>query len=110
MGTDPTKAARHPAASQERRIVILDTILATGDTILKLCDELSDIGGPERYITVLCCYASPQALTAVADHRGVHSIFVAHQAETVDDDGYLIPYTNGDLGDKLFGRKQTPRA
>ncbi|KAL8831863.1 MAG: hypothetical protein Q9191_000615 [Dirinaria sp. TL-2023a] len=106
MGTNPTEAALRPAFSKERRMVILDTILATGDTLLKFCDELLDIDGPERHITVLCCYASPQALAAVAHHRAVHSVFVAHEAETVDDDGYLVPYTNGDVGDKLFGKKQ----
>ena len=108
MGTNPTEAARLSSASTERRLVILDTVLATGATVLKLCDELSSTVGLERQVTVLCCYASPQALAAVADHRAVHSIFVAHEADTVDDNGYLVPYTNGDVGDKLFGKKLTP--
>lgn len=56
-------------------------------------------------MTLLCCYASPQALAAVAGHEFVHSIVIAHQADTVDEHGYLVPYTNGDLGDKIFGKK-----
>ena len=109
MGSNPTEAARRTTASTERRLIILDTVLATGATVLKLCDELSDIVGSERQVTVLCCYASPQALASVADHQAVHSIFVAHEADTVDQHGYLVPYTNGDVGDKLFGKKITPR-
>lgn len=107
MGTNPTEAARLSAASTERRLIILDTVLATGATVLRLCDELSDVTGSKRQVVVLCCYASPQALAAVADHHAVHSIFVAHEADTVDEHGYLVPYTNGDVGDKLFGKKTT---
>ena len=105
MGTSPIEAKRRDTTSMERHLVILDTILATGDTVLRLCDELSDL---EAQVTVLCCYASPQALAAIAGHEVVHSIFVAHQADTVDENGYLVPYTNGDVGDKLFGKKITP--
>ena len=107
MGTNPVEAERHSTISNERRLVILDTVLATGATVLKLCDELSNTVGSERKITVLCCYASPQALAAVANHRALHSVIVAHEADTVDDKGYLVPYTNGDVGDKLFGNKPT---
>ena len=108
MGSNPIEVAQNSADSTERRLIILDSILATGDTLLKLCDELSNIGGSERRVTVLCCYASPQALAAVAGHEVVHSIVVAHEADTVDEHGYVVPYTNGDLGDKLFGKKPSP--
>lgn len=115
MGTIPTETInleQHDDVSKEeqgQRFIILDTILATGATILKLCDELSDVPGSEHRITVLSCYASPQALAAVACHPAVHSIVVAHQADTVDEHGYLVPYTHGDMGDKMFGKKMAPR-
>ena len=107
MGDNPAEAARSSAASPERRIIILDTIVATGATLLKLCDELSNMSGLEKQVTVLCCYASPEALAAVAGHEVVHSIVVAHRADTVDEHGYLVPYTHGDMGDKLFGKKSS---
>ena len=105
MGNNPIEAAHSSSGFIERRLIILDSILATGATLLKLCDEISILGGSEVQVTVLCCYASPQALAAIADHEIVHSIVVAHRADTVDEHGYLVPYTNGDLGDKLFGKK-----
>jgi 4a-hydroxytetrahydrobiopterin dehydratase len=105
----------------QMQIVILDTILATGDTVVKLCDELfaprsntpdqaeqpslKPEGEPRRFVTVLSCYASPQAIAAVAAHPAVAAIWVAHLADTVDEYGYLVSYTHGDVGDKLFGKK-----
>ena len=107
MGANPSETTLHSHISSERHLIILDTILATGATILKLCDELSNRPAFKRKVTVLCCYASPQALSKIAGHRAVHSVIVAHQADTVDDNGYLIPSTHGDMGDKLFGKKAT---
>ena len=109
----------HPQSEPHKRVVILDTIPATGDTVVKLCNELvmphssmqqagllSERGNEnQRFITVLSCYASPHAVAAVAAHSAIESIFVAHLAETVDEAGYLVASTNGDVGDKLFGRK-----
>ena len=86
-------------------MIILDTVIGSGATVLKLCDELSKIGGLQRQVTVLCCYASPPGLAAVAAHPAVHSVFVAHRSDRLDEHGWLVPYTHGDIGDKLFGPK-----
>lgn len=113
LGAHPAKMAvpEHSGGNgKEKHLIILDTILATGDTMLKLCDELSDTLDLETHVTVLCCYASPQAVAAVADHPIVRSIFVAHLADIVDEHGYLVPSTNGDMGDKLFGKKVDRRS
>ena len=110
MGTDPTEVTTREGSSdawKEQRFVILDTVMATGATVVRLCDELSSIPGLRNQVTILSCYASPQAIAAVAVHPAVHSIFVAHRADTVDEHGYLVPYTNGDMGDKLFGKKKS---
>jgi 4a-hydroxytetrahydrobiopterin dehydratase len=110
MGRKPLAHAAHgdghargqqlPEKGVERRhLVILDTVLATGDTVVKLCNELHALqSSPSEtrevgpgLITVLSCYASPQALAAVAAHLTVGLIFVAHRAERVDEHGYLVP-------------------
>jgi 4a-hydroxytetrahydrobiopterin dehydratase len=94
-----------PPEPDDGQIVLLDTVIATGGTILKVCDELWAMSnGKERWITVMACYASPEALAAIAHHPMVKGIFVGAMAETVDADGYLIPYTGGDIGDKLYGK------
>ncbi|WEW59730.1 4-alpha-hydroxytetrahydrobiopterin dehydratase [Emydomyces testavorans] len=90
------------------RLIILDTIIATGDTILHLCNEIQRLSkqnghNADKSIVVLCCYAAPDALDRIANHPLVELIVVAQRAERCDDAGYLVPYTNGDIGDKIFG-------
>jgi 4a-hydroxytetrahydrobiopterin dehydratase len=93
-----------PPASDDGKIVILDTIIATGDTVVKLCEELWEMsGGLPRSVVVLCVYAAPEALERVARCPVVEYVVVGRRAERCDERGYLVPYTNGDIGDKIFG-------
>lgn len=89
---------RHfPLEPKNGHILLLDTVIATGGTILKICDELMGLsGGKEKYVI---------GLAAVSKHPLVKEIFVGAMAETVDENGYLVPYP-GDIGDKLFGTAQ----
>ncbi|KAI0508581.1 uracil phosphoribosyltransferase-domain-containing protein [Xylaria bambusicola] len=94
----------YPLIPQHGHIVLLDTVIATGGTILSICNELLGLSGPrERYITVLSCYVSPIGLRAVAEHPLIREVVVAARAESVDENGYVVPYP-GDVGDKLFGK------
>lgn len=93
-----------PLVPEGAHVVLLDTVIATGGTILAICDELMALSGPgERYITILSCYVSPVGLEAVAKHPLVREIVVAAEAEGVDEKGYTVPYP-GDIGDKLYGK------
>jgi len=101
----PTVSSTSTTRGEEgKKIVLLDTVIATGDTIVRLCDELEAMGGMAGCVTVLTCYASPDAIEKVAEHQMVGGIVVGSRAESVDDDGYLVPYTHGDVGDKMFGK------
>lgn len=100
-----------PPAADDGRLVILDTVSATGDTILQLCDELWEGSGhAARSVVVMACYAAPKALEKVARHPIVQYVVVAQRADSCDPAGYLVPYTHGDIGDKLYGvpRRETP--
>ncbi|KAI8947624.1 phosphoribosyltransferase-like protein [Xylaria longipes] len=93
-----------PLIPEDGHIILLDTVIATGGTILKICDELLAMSGSrERYITVLACYVSPIGIQAVAKHPLIREIIVAAKADSVDENGYVVPYP-GDIGDKLFGK------
>ncbi|OCL11728.1 PRTase-like protein [Glonium stellatum] len=95
-----------PLLPENGHIVLLDTVIATGGTILKICDELMALSGSQlKYITILSCYVSPLGLAAVAKHPLVREIIVAVTAERVDENGYVVPYP-GDVGDKLFGKAE----
>jgi uracil phosphoribosyltransferase len=80
--------------------------MATGGTILAICDQLLEESGDQnKYITILSCYVSPNGLAAVAKHPLVRNVIVATTAERVDEHGYVVPYP-GDVGDKLFGKAE----
>ena len=91
----------------------MDTVIATGDTILTLLDDMKatieaiEVDSMEchRRVTVLTCFASPQALAKLKGHPLVDSVVVGAVADSVDQMGFLIPSTGGDMGDKLFGEK-----
>lgn len=51
----------------------------------------------------MSCYAAPAALQRLAAHPFVKNIVVPREARRYDDSGYLAPYTNGDIGDKIYG-------
>ncbi|KNG85116.1 pterin-4-alpha-carbinolamine dehydratase [Aspergillus nomiae NRRL 13137] len=94
-----------PPAADEGKLVVLDTLVATGDTVVALCEELwaMSSGRAERSVAVLCCYAAPEALERVAACPVVEYVVVAARAERCDEAGYLVPYTHGDIGDKIYG-------
>lgn len=91
----------------------MDTVVATGDTILKLLDEMTSAIGligtnaikEHKRVIVLTCYASPQALSRIKGHPLVKGIVVGVLADSVDRKGFLFPSTGGDMGDKLFGEE-----
>ena len=60
-------------------------------------------GGLPRSVVVLCVYTAPEALERVARCPVVEYVVVGRRAGRCDERGYLIPYTNGDIGDKIYG-------
>jgi len=61
---------------------------------------------PYEDITILSVYAAPEGVRKIAQSfPGIH-IAVVLLSDTVDSNGFLVPYTNGDLGDKLFNTKK----
>lgn len=94
----------YPVAGADAQIVILDTVIATGGTILKICNEIQSRGEvATKCITIIACYVSPTGLAGLTAHPLVREMVVAAKAESVDDNGYVVPYP-GDIGDKLYGK------
>ena len=90
-----------------KRIIILDVISATGDTLLNMINYIEDCDNSKSYIIdIVCCYVSPDALNRIKDRtknsNTVRSFTIGVLSTGVDNHGYIVPYTNGDLGDKLF--------
>lgn len=85
-----------------QRLMILDTVSATGDTIVKVGKELQE-AYPQATLDVFLCYASPEAMESIEQSGYFDTVLVAVRSTTVDAAGWLIPKINGDAGDKLYG-------
>ncbi|KAF8247313.1 PRTase-like protein, partial [Wilcoxina mikolae CBS 423.85] len=107
-GTDTVTVdwlGRRPCSEsiEDGGILLLDTVIASGDTLVRICDEIFEAnGGVPKVVTVLSCYVSPLGVQKVAKHPVVREVVVGWEAEGFDDKGLLVPYP-GDVGDKLYG-------
>ncbi len=90
-----------PASLTGRRVVVCDPMLATGGTLVQVCDLIAGRGAAS--ILVLCLLASVPGLRRFRDaHPGV-VVACAGIDSTLNDNGYIVPGL-GDAGDRLFGR------
>jgi len=89
-----------PASLSGRRVVICDPMLATGGTLIEVCNLVLARGASS--VVVLCLIASVPGMRAFrAAHRGV-PVACAGLDPELDDRGYIVPGL-GDAGDRLFG-------
>ena len=83
-----------------KRVLLLDPLLATGDTCLAAIDRLKQYQvGKIRVITLL---SSRIGLGKVLEAHPDVEIFTLSIEKGLDERGYLLPGL-GDAGDRLFG-------
>lgn len=91
-----------PAGIENKDIVFLDPMLATGGTVV---DAVSLIKKRNpRSIKFMCIVASPQGIEAVSKAHPDVKIFCAAKDEALNEEGYILPGL-GDAGDRIFGTK-----
>ena len=91
-----------PADIQERKVFVVDPMLATGGSAVAAIQFLKDDGCTN--ITMMNILAAPEGIAAVrAAHPDV-DIYVAAVDEKLNDHAYIVPGL-GDAGDRIFGTK-----
>lgn len=91
-----------PADSDQRELLVLDPMLATGGSASAAINFLKQRGC--RHIRLVNLIAAPEGIERVQrDHPDVN-IYVACLDEKLNEHGYIVPGL-GDAGDRLFGTK-----
>ncbi|NLW55868.1 MAG: uracil phosphoribosyltransferase [Firmicutes bacterium] len=91
-----------PADIEEREMILVDPMLATGGSASAAIDFVKQRGS--NHIRLVCLIAAPEGIEQVQkDHPDV-DIYVAAIDDHLNSQGYIIPGL-GDAGDRLFGTK-----
>ena len=91
-----------PEDCEEREILLVDPMLATGGSASAAIRFLKRRGC--KHIKLVCLIAAPEGTSRIqADHPDVN-IYVAAMDEKLNDHGSIVPGL-GDAGDRLFGTK-----
>jgi uracil phosphoribosyltransferase len=91
-----------PEDIQDRRTILVDPMLATGNSVAAAVNRLKQRGAKDiRLVTLL---AAPEGIMRFhAEHPDV-PIFTASVDSHLNDIGYIVPGL-GDAGDRMFGTK-----
>ncbi len=91
-----------PANLEERLTIVVDPMLATGNSSAAAVDLLKGAGA--RDIRFLCLLAAPEGIARMrAAHPDVPIVTAAIDSH-LNDHGYIVPGL-GDAGDRMFGTK-----
>ncbi|MEM7026176.1 MAG: uracil phosphoribosyltransferase [Pseudomonadota bacterium] len=91
-----------PEDLQERLVIVVDPMLATGNSAVAAVTRLKEDGA--QLIKFACVLAAPEGIEQFrASHADV-PIFTAAVDERLNDHGYIVPGL-GDAGDRLYGTK-----
>ena len=91
-----------PSEMQDRDIIVVDPMLATGNSAVAAVERLKELS--PKSIKFVCLLAAPEGVaTLQATHPDV-PIFTAAIDRELNDHGYILPGL-GDAGDRIFGTK-----
>ncbi len=91
-----------PEKLEERDVIVVDPMLATGNSASAAVDRLKKAGA--RRIGFLCLLAAPQGVRAFAAAHPDVPIFTAALDRELNEKGYILPGL-GDAGDRMYGTK-----
>ena len=91
-----------PDNMDERLVIAVDPMLATGNSSIAAIDLLKKSGA--KNIRFLCLLASPEGIAAMKEAHPDVPIVTASVDSHLNDNGYIVPGL-GDAGDRMFGTK-----
>jgi uracil phosphoribosyltransferase len=87
---------------ENKIVIIADPMLATGNTLIAILNEIKNRGTPKR-IVLFNVIASEEGIEKVSRHHNDLEIYTCAIDNEVNSDGYIVPGL-GDAGDISFGK------
>ncbi len=91
-----------PDSLDERLVIAVDPMLATGNSSVAAIDLLKEAGA--KNIRFLCLLAAPEGIARMKEAHPDVEIVTASIDTQLNDIGYIMPGL-GDAGDRMFGTK-----
>ena len=89
-----------PQEMEERDIVIVDPMLATGNSAIAAVDRLKQL--KPKSIKFVCLLTCPEGVAALQKAHPDVAIYTAAIDRQLNEHGYILPGL-GDAGDRIFG-------
>ena len=94
--------AKVPSDLDARMVIVVDPMLATGNSSAAAIDLLKERGA--KNIRFLCLLAAPEGVRRMQEAHPDVPVYTAALDERLDEHGYIVPGL-GDAGDRMFGTK-----
>ncbi len=91
-----------PEPIDQRTIVVVDPMLATGGSAVDAIGQIKKHGG--KTIKFMCIIAAPEGLKRLSEAHPDIQIYVGELDRCLNENAYICPGL-GDAGDRIFGTK-----
>ena len=91
-----------PNPIEERTIVVVDPMLATGGSAVDAVNLIKEKGG--KNIKFMAIIAAPEGIKKFTEAHPDVQLYVAQQDRSLNENAYICPGL-GDAGDRIFGTK-----
>ena len=91
-----------PADINEREVIVLDPMLATGGSAVDAITQIKKRGA--KHIKFICIIAAPQGVEKLRQAHPDVEIYIGQLDDHLNENGYIVPGL-GDAGDRIFGTK-----
>ncbi len=91
-----------PADIQEREVIVLDPMLATGGSAIDAISQIKQRHPKE--IKFMGLIGAPEGVKALSEAHPDVEIYIGAIDDKLNDHGYIVPGL-GDAGDRIFGTK-----
>ena len=91
-----------PRLAPQTRAAVFDPMLATGNTLVSVLDELVERGADMGLVRIIAIVAAPPGLQKLGDRYPGTIVYAACIDEGLNERGFIVPGL-GDAGDRAFG-------